>query len=171
MHSLFSMLTGAGAMYLLDPERGRARRARLRDKYVAMKNDLQEACDALSRDASNRMDGLREGDYSVLVGGKNALANPFRGGWSPTGRALLAGLGGGLFLFGLASRTPKACLLGTAGLAMVAEGITNAGLDDIRELPHRLSEMTTELNANRRSANADIEREVVVSEGPSDFPM
>ena len=142
MNAIRSMIAGAGLMYLLDPERGRSRRARLRDKYMALTNDLSEAAEVLSRDVSNRIEGLRSGDLSVLVGGKNALQNPMRGGWSPTGRAILGGLGSGLFLYGLASRTPKACLLGTAGLAMVAEGVTNAGIDDIRQLSQRFSEGT-----------------------------
>lgn len=139
MNAIRSMIAGAGLMYLLDPEQGRRRRALLRDKYVALTNDLNEAADVLSRDVNNRLEGLRSGDLSVLVGGKNALQNPLCGGWSPTGRAILGGLGSGLFLYGLASRTPKACLLGTVGLAMVAEGVSNAGIDDIRQLPQRWS--------------------------------
>jgi hypothetical protein len=168
MHALFSMLAGAGAMYLLDPEQGGTRRAKLRDKWVALTNDLQDAADVISRDASNRMEGLRSGDMSVLVGGKNALSNPFRGGWSPTGRAILGGLGSGLFLYGLALRSPKACLLGTAGLAMIAEGVTNAGIDDVRRLPQMFSGDDESADAES-SISAKRDNELQMSTEPREF--
>jgi hypothetical protein len=46
-------------------------------------------------------------------------------------RALLTGLGAGLFLYGLTRRAPAACLLGTVGCALAAEGLTSASFDDI----------------------------------------
>lgn len=138
MNKLLSMFAGAGLMYLFDPDRGRTRRALIRDQFVGLQNDVQRLGEIVSKDARNRLQGIRSGDYSVLLGGKNALENPFRGGWSPSGRAMLAGLGAGLFLFGLGRRFPTACLASTAGLAMVAEGITNASIDDVRELPEKI---------------------------------
>ena len=80
----------------------------------------------VGRDIRNRAQGLASGDLSVLVGGKRALENPFRGAWSPSGRALLTGLGAGLFLYGLTRSAPAACILGTVGAALAAEGLTNA---------------------------------------------
>ncbi len=49
---------GAGLMYLLDPERGRKRRALLRDKAVALSNDASDAIGKTSRDLGNRAQGV-----------------------------------------------------------------------------------------------------------------
>jgi hypothetical protein len=48
--------------------------------------------------------------------------------------------GGGLFLYGLTQDAPLSCVLGTVGLALAAEGLTNAGLDDLRRVPRRLAD-------------------------------
>lgn len=172
MNAILSMITGAGLMYLLDPDQGRSRRAQLRDKYTGLANDLQKATNVVTKDMSNRMQGLRSGDMTVLVGGKNALASGLRGSWTPTGRTILGGLGTGLFLYGLASRAPKACVLGTIGLAMIAEAITNAGIEDIRQLPRRFSSSDGKPRAqgkNRSVPAADRGRELAVSEATPEF--
>jgi hypothetical protein len=149
MNRAIALLTGAGLgagmSYFLDPRLGRRRRALIRDKMVRFSHDLQEVGDAVRRDAGNRMRGLAAGDLTVLVGGKNALrGNPLRGDWSPTGRALLGVIGGGLFLSGLMRDAPMACVLGTAGLALMIEGATNAGIEDITHLPSKMSNMAAE---------------------------
>jgi hypothetical protein len=76
----------------------------------------------------------------VLVGGKRALSHPLRGGWSPSARALMGLLGGGLFLYGLTQEAPAACALGTVGVALAAEGATNAGLDDLARVPQQVAD-------------------------------
>jgi len=135
MDRALSMLAGvglgAGLMYILDPQMGRRRRAIARDKLVSAAHEAQETAGIVSRDMRNRAQGLASGDLSVLAGGKRALTNPLRGGWSPTGRALMTGLGAGLFFYGLTRHAPTACILGTIGCALAAEGITNAGIEDI----------------------------------------
>jgi hypothetical protein len=135
MKSGLSLLAGLGLgaslMYIFDPRMGRRRRALVRDKAVRLAHKAEEAAEVVGRDFKSRAQGLGAGDLSVLVGGKRALSNPLRGSWSPTGRALLAGAGAGLFLYWLTRSAPTACVLGTVGCALVAEGFTNAGLDDI----------------------------------------
>jgi len=136
---------GAGLMYFLDPIRGRQRRSRVRDKMIRLSHQAQDARDMVIRDARNRMRGLAAGDLSVLVGGKNALrGNPLRGDWSPVGRVLLGVIGGGLFLSGLTRTAPTACVLGTAGLALMIEGATNAGIEDITHLPSKAAKIARE---------------------------
>jgi hypothetical protein len=49
---------GAGLMYLLDPERGRRRRALLRDKGVSAWRFSERAVSKTSRDVGNRAQGL-----------------------------------------------------------------------------------------------------------------
>ncbi len=122
---------GAGVMYMLDPDRGRRRRALTRDKAVRRAHDVRDAASVIARDMANRARGLASGDLSILVGGRRALKNPLRGSWSPAARALMTATGFCLFGYGLTQRAPTACVLGTAGLALMAEGISNAGIDDI----------------------------------------
>lgn len=135
MHRAISLLAGAGIgaglMYMLDPRMGRRRRALVRDKMASMAHQAGDAAEVVGRDMKNRARGLAAGDWSVLAGGKRALVNPLRGGWSPSGRALMTGLGMGVFAYGLTRSAPTACILGTIGIALVAEGMTNAGFDDI----------------------------------------
>jgi hypothetical protein len=137
MNRLCAALTGfglgAGLMYLLDPDMGRRRRALLRDKAVSLGHQASDVAAKVGRDMKNRAHGLASGDMSVLVGGKRALSHPLEGGWSPTGRTLLTALGAGVFLFGLTRSAPSACMLGTMGLAMVGEGLTNVGVSDIQD--------------------------------------
>ncbi len=136
---------GAGLMYVLDPQMGRRRRAVARDRAVHLAHEARDAAGTVARDMSNRARGLAAGDLSVLVGGKRALRNPLRGGWSPSGRTLLGLAGGGLLLYGLTQKAPLACVLGSVGLGLMAEGFTNIGLDDLRrgtqQLAHRASDV------------------------------
>src|SRR5437762_2000619 len=122
MHRAMTLLAGAGLgaglMYFLDPQMGRRRRALARDKAVSLGHQAQDAAELVGRDMRNRARGLASGDLSVLVGGKRALQDPLRGGWSPSGRALLTGLGAGLFIYGLTRSAPTACILGTLGAAL-----------------------------------------------------
>ena len=94
MNRTIALLTGAGLgaglMYFLDPNRGRSRRARIRDRMVRASHQIQDARDVVVRDVRNRMHVLAAGDLSIRVGGKNApCGNLLRGAWSPTGRAML----------------------------------------------------------------------------------
>jgi gas vesicle protein len=50
---LLSVAVGATAAYMLDPERGRTRRALARDKAIAATNKMSDALDGKSRHWSN----------------------------------------------------------------------------------------------------------------------
>ena len=80
---------------------------------------------------------------SVLVGGRRALEHPFRGGWSPSARALMATGGCGLVAYGLTRETPAACLFGGVGLLLLAEGAFNFGFDDFAKVPEKVSEFAS----------------------------
>lgn len=135
MNFLTAAGLGAGMMFFLDPRNGRRRRVFVRDKMIRLSHEIQDAGEVVRRDVRNRLQGLAAGDLTVLVGGKNSLhGNPLRGSWSPAGRALLGLIGGGLFLSGLRRKAPTACILGTAGLALILEGVTNAGIEDIAHI-------------------------------------
>src|SRR5918996_1274455 len=49
---------GATLMYLVDPDRGKRRRARMRDKLSSVTHKAPDAISATARDISNRMRGL-----------------------------------------------------------------------------------------------------------------
>jgi len=49
---------GAGLMYLLDPDGGRRRRARVRDRLVSAAHRTSHAVDSTSRDVGNRARGV-----------------------------------------------------------------------------------------------------------------
>jgi hypothetical protein len=136
---------GAGLMYLLDPRMGRRRRALVRDKAVRLAHEAQDAAEVVARDMRNRAQGLASGDLSVLAGGRRALRHPLRGGWSPSARALMGLLGTGMFVIGLTQRAPTACILGTVGLALAAEGATNVGLDDVACLSRQAAQKAADL--------------------------
>jgi hypothetical protein len=48
---------GAGLMYLLDPVRGRRRRAIARDQFIRLAHEARDAADVAARDAANRARG------------------------------------------------------------------------------------------------------------------
>jgi len=136
---------GAGLMYFLDPKNKRQRQAFVRDKMTRFSHEIADACDVVSRDARNRMRGLAAGDMTVLIGGKNALhGHTLRGDWTPTGRALLGMIGGGLLLSGLMKEAPTGCVLGTVGLGLMIEAATNAGIDDITAMPSKVKQMAAD---------------------------
>jgi len=60
---------GAGLMYLLDPDGGRRRRARVRDQLVSAAHRTGDTVDATSRDVTNRARG-------VVAELRSRLANP-----------------------------------------------------------------------------------------------
>jgi gas vesicle protein len=53
MRVLMTVAVGAAAAYMLDPDRGRTRRALARDKAIVMSNRLNDALDGRSRHWSN----------------------------------------------------------------------------------------------------------------------
>ena len=61
--------TGAGLMYLFDPERGACRRARLKDKAAHVINKTGAVAGSVSRDLNNRIRGLAAQAGSVFKSG------------------------------------------------------------------------------------------------------
>ena len=59
---------GAAIMYMFDPERGKRRRALIRDKAVGLKNDLSDMAEKRAVDMKNRAKGM-------LHEAKSAMSN------------------------------------------------------------------------------------------------
>jgi uncharacterized membrane protein len=57
---------GAAAMYILDPDRGRRRRAVMVDKLASSLNQLGDAADVAVRDCVNRARGVAAGSWRLL---------------------------------------------------------------------------------------------------------
>jgi len=57
---------GAALMYLFDPDRGRSRRALIRDKVGAAGNTLSDKAEKLGHDLSNRASGMVAEAKSIL---------------------------------------------------------------------------------------------------------
>jgi len=136
---------GAGLMYLFDPRMGRRRRAQARDQMVSLGHQGQEAASVVGRDMRNRAQGLASGDFSVLAGGRRGMRNFVRSRWSPSARALMGLAGAGMFFYGLTREAPTACVLGTIGLVLAAEGIANASIEDITHIPQEVASKATNL--------------------------
>jgi osmotically-inducible protein OsmY len=54
---LTGFAVGAASMYVCDPQRGRRRRALMRDQFTSLANTTSEGLDAAARDLSNRAAG------------------------------------------------------------------------------------------------------------------
>lgn len=63
---LGSVAIGAAAMYVLDPDKGKRRRAIVRDRAHAVVADTRQAFGAAARDASHRIEGLRARAARIL---------------------------------------------------------------------------------------------------------
>jgi hypothetical protein len=57
---------GAGLMYFFDPQRGRRRRALVRDAAIRFSNELRDAADVTRRDLSNRFQGFKSEAQSLF---------------------------------------------------------------------------------------------------------
>lgn len=70
MNRLFTMLAtlglGAGLMYFYDPDRGRRRRALVRDQAVSLRSQADDAIEVSLRDLRNRVRGLMAEGMAML---------------------------------------------------------------------------------------------------------
>ncbi|CAN5235831.1 hypothetical protein BH23GEM4_BH23GEM4_15750 [soil metagenome] len=66
---LFAALAGAGAMYLLDPDRGARRRALLRDQFVHAGHELED----FGESAADRAEDLRNRAKGAAAEARGAL--------------------------------------------------------------------------------------------------
>ena len=64
-----SAALGAVAMFLLDPDKGKRRRAIARDKALSLIDDSRDAAGVVARDASHRMQGVQARMRRLLRGG------------------------------------------------------------------------------------------------------
>jgi len=72
MNKILALLGGVGAgalaMYYLDPERGRGRRALIRDQAVGLSNDVRQSVSGKAKDLGNRAKGMMHEAKSLTSG-------------------------------------------------------------------------------------------------------
>jgi hypothetical protein len=71
MRLLVGLGIGAGLMYFLDPERGRTRRAQVKDRAVGLGNDARDAIGGRAQDLSNRATGMYHEARKAMTGGSS----------------------------------------------------------------------------------------------------
>jgi hypothetical protein len=135
---LTGMGIGAGLMYILDPDRGRRRRALARDKAVRTWNRSERYVGKVSRDLANRTRGLAHETKRAITGeehdeGERKTAPDLRNeNWSPATRVVAAALGGGVAIYGykrggLLGRTATAL-----GMGLLTRGLMNRSIPMLR---------------------------------------
>jgi uncharacterized membrane protein len=129
---------GAAAMYYLDPDRGRARRAMCQSRAVGGANRTADYVGKAGRDLSHRVQGLAA-EVKHLATGHDLERTAEHGGHrgpsidllqenlAPGTRLVLGTTGAGLVAAGLTREAPQACVLGTIGMALLWPAITGAG--------------------------------------------
>jgi len=97
--------------------------------------DIQHRAAGLAAEVRDRVSGMVEevrsraarGDLSGLVRESGLL----RDSWSPTTRTLVGLAGCGLLGYGFRMNAPWACVVGSVGLGLMAESLTNRGVSDM----------------------------------------
>jgi hypothetical protein len=125
---------GAGVMFILDPDRGRRRRALVRDKAVSTWNQSEQYAEKMARDLANRSRGVYYETKAAMTGKErnpvhehsDRSASPET--WSPATRLIASAMGGGLALYGFR----RGGLLGKGvtalGMGLLTRGMTNEAM-------------------------------------------
>lgn len=134
---------GAGAALLLDPARGRRRRALIRDKADHLTHAGRDSAAKALRDLKNRSVGtvhegrrrLRERDLSMpelsTDRPQRDRIDVLQRNWAPATRMLVGGLGLALCGAGLVRRGTLGALMGVKGLAMLTRSTMNRPFREI----------------------------------------
>jgi gas vesicle protein len=161
---LIGLAGGAAAMYLLDPDHGNSRRARVSDEVQRLREKLSdEEGHVAPRDILNRTkesvsdfrhrfsNGQREKVTSEIREAASELGS--MGRWSPSTRILAAAAGSGLALYGIRRTSLVGLGMTAAGLGLLARAITNFELSESREekLHADIREQPREQGGARRS--------------------
>lgn len=144
---------GAGLTYLFDAQRGGDRRTQVRDQAAELwrdarhgaeslgdraggwLRDAREGAESLAHDVRHRAAGVvdevrsrvGDGNLSGVVGETGLFAES----WPPSTRLVVGLAGCGLLGYGLTMDAPWACVVGSIGLGLMAEGLLNRGVSDL----------------------------------------
>jgi uncharacterized membrane protein len=156
---------GVGLMYLLDPDRGRRRRALLRDRLTHSTRVGAHAIGATSRDVSNRAAGAasqmrrvfkrkaRQADQDASLQGSSTRPGTrpdiLQSHWAPTTRLIVGSVGTALAGYGVTRRNLAGGMLAATGFGLLARAATNL---DTRRL--------TGVGAGRRAV--DVQKAITI---------
>lgn len=126
---------GAGVMFILDPNRGRRRRALVRDKAVSAWHHSEDFAGKVGRDLANRSRGVYY-ETKAAVAGKDR--NPVhehkdqptvRENWSAATRVIASAIGGGLAVYGFRRGGILGKGASALGMGLLTRGVTNQALE------------------------------------------
>lgn len=164
---------GAAAAYLLDPSRGRRRRALLRDQANHLAHVSMGASGKAGRDLKNRAMGAahdvrhaRSDERSREKLGQQIDVR--QENWSPATRCVVGTTGGALATWAMLSRKPLAMLAGLTGLGMVARSVANKPLE---ALAGRGDEPAAVDLQKTFTVEAPLEQVYALWSHPENFPL
>lgn len=179
MRSINAWLTGIGigalAASLLDPARGRRRRALVRDKAVRFGCRGRNAAGKTWRDARNRSVGMAhqgrrrwsERDLSLPRAGgpERGRIDVLQRQWAPATRLLMGGLGTALLALSTSRRGPVRGFLVAHGTALLTRTFANRPLRELFSRPEEPIVVQKTLHVD-----APIEQVWELWEHPEGFP-
>ncbi|HEX2162894.1 MAG TPA: SRPBCC family protein [Thermoanaerobaculia bacterium] len=179
MKNINAWLTGIGlgalAASLLDPARGRRRRALVRDKAVHLGCRSRSAAGKTWRDARNRGIGLAhqgkrrvsERDLSLprVRGPERQRMDLFQRQWAPATRTLMGALGMALLGLSVSRRGPLRGFLVAHGAALLTRSFANRPLFELFSRPEEPIVVQKTLHVD-----APIEQVWELWEHPESFP-
>lgn len=148
----YGLALGAGAMFLFDPQRGPARRARARTTARRMVHDLRHSLQVGSRDLDNRSRGLgaRARDADGVPGLEGEGGEPSSRGGRPPGTNFLIGASAALLLL-----TPLAPMLVRTALFAAVASLLREAAPQVRQAVHRIGKPHMNGRAGDRDANQE----------------
>jgi hypothetical protein len=153
---------GAVLAYFLDPEAGPRRRALLRDRLIRVLKVIENGVETTVTDVTEITHGLEAEIRSWLAAEQGSeKVSPQRlkfleENWSPAVRLLAGTVGCGLMTNCLASRTPLAILLGTAGFGLFVRSLTNTSLFRLLDQTQQGTKSAGESSPNGQSDRQEI---------------
>jgi gas vesicle protein len=128
---------GAATMYLLDPDRGRTRRAYVRDRATEFYNDSGDYLGKAGRDLVDRAKDVVTDAKDLVAQRSSEAAEGVEledEDWALSGRIAAAAAGVALLLYGFRSKQAIARVAATAGIGLVARSISNRPVKDWADL-------------------------------------
>jgi|GEM_PF-2637297 len=135
MNPITAAALGAGLMYLLDPEEGRARRERIQDKCLGLVQQSKDEFALSLRDLEHRAESCARDIRTAIADGEpsqgiQAVRNELTQ-WTPATRLLAAAGGGALAACVLGAISPKTLTLAGLGAGVCAAVINRERLEQM----------------------------------------